>query len=53
MEEREVLSHETLHRLMGLKRDERVAALLQIGYPAEIPEAKHRTPAAQLLTELT
>ncbi|MBU8685175.1 putative NAD(P)H nitroreductase YdjA [Bacillus licheniformis] len=49
----EVLSHETLHRLMGLKRDERVAALLQIGYPAEIPEAKHRTPAAQLFTELT
>ncbi|MEC1262707.1 nitroreductase [Bacillus swezeyi] len=48
----EVLYSQTLHQLMGLHSDERVAALLQIGYPAEIPNGEKRTPAAQLLTEI-
>lgn len=49
----EILYNRKLQELMGLNSNERFAALLQIGYPAEIPEAQTRTPAKQLLTELS
>ena len=49
----ELLYNRKLQELMGLNSNERFAALLQIGYPAEIPEAQTRTPAKQLLTELS
>ncbi|WP_353856335.1 nitroreductase [Bacillus sp. Bos-x628] len=38
---------------MGLKENERFAAILHIGYPAEIPEEKKRQKASTLLTELS
>ncbi|XAE81397.1 nitroreductase [Bacillus pumilus] len=37
---------------MGLKENERFAAILHIGYPEEVPEEKSRQKASSLLTEI-
>ncbi|ATH94772.1 NAD(P)H nitroreductase [Bacillus glycinifermentans] len=49
----QVLYNRTLQQLMGLDSNERFAAILQLGYPAEIPKVQTRTPAKRLLTELS
>lgn len=47
-----ILDDDELRRLVGAKRNERVVALLNAGYPAEYRDAKRRTPAADLTTWL-
>ncbi|OLP64220.1 hypothetical protein BACPU_27000 [Bacillus pumilus] len=47
-----ILYDQDFQQDMGLKENERFAAILHIGYPEEVPEVKSRQKASSLLTEL-
>ncbi|MDA1478331.1 nitroreductase family protein [Bacillus changyiensis] len=49
----ELLYNRGFAQSFGLKDHERFAAVLQLGYPAEIPKAETRTPAEQLFIEIS
>ncbi|MCY8496161.1 nitroreductase [Bacillus atrophaeus] len=47
-----ILYDKEMHRAFGLKDDERFAAIIQTGYPDEMPKVKDRTPVRERFTEL-
>ncbi|MEC1681856.1 nitroreductase [Bacillus mojavensis] len=47
-----ILYDKDVHQAFGLQDNERFAAIIQTGYPDEMPEVKKRTPIKERFTEL-
>ncbi len=47
-----ILYDKEVHQAFGLQDNERLAAIIQTGYPDEAPEVKERTPIRERFTDM-